>query len=202
MPTSISELIENVGLELAGQVKWGNELDDDKPGIYIVALSCSSTDKEECLVELALIDFSLIESWIHEVPTLKLDNSRPTPKALADRLSEFWLPDEAILYIGKAGKSVKKRVNDYYHTRLGDRRPHAGGHWIKTLSILQELYIFWALTNQAERTEKEALETFINNVSKQTRRSLFDRSRPFPFANLEYPKGNTKRHGIRGSANR
>lgn len=52
-----------------------------------------------------------------------------------DRLATFWLPDEVVLYIGLAGASVRKRVRQYYRTPLGDKRPHAGGWWLKTLTV-------------------------------------------------------------------
>lgn len=36
--------------------------------------------------------------------------------------------------IGQPRVTVARRLSDYYKTPLVDRRPRAGGHWIKTLA--------------------------------------------------------------------
>jgi hypothetical protein len=62
--------------------------------------------------------------------------------------------------------------------------------------------VFWARTSagqEPEVVEGRLLAFFTRNVSLQTRDALRDRDRPFPFANLEHPRGNRKVHGIRGS---
>lgn len=43
------------------------------------------------------------------------------------------------------------------------------------------------------------LRAFCAGVSEETRASLHDPERPFPFANLEWPRGVYKRHGIKGA---
>ena len=202
MPTSVSELFKGANLVLAGQVNWGQQIRDDKPGIYIVSLSTLLNDKKNALIPQAPIDLKIVRKWIDDVPTLKLDGSRPTPEALRERLSRFWLADEVIIYIGKAGTSVKKRVGQYYRTPLRAPKPHAGGHWIKTLTVLDKLSVFWSLTSEPESKEDALLGHFVQNVSEETQLLLCDPNNPFPFANLEYPKGNSKRHGIKGSVNR
>lgn len=42
------------------------------------------------------------------------------------------------------------------------------------------------------------LEAFCADVSPDTRHALHDPEHPFPFANLEWPAGTRKRHGITG----
>ena len=201
MPTSVSELLKSANLDVGGRVTWGQQIRDDKPGIYVVSLSLLPNDKEKTLAK-APIDLNIVRKWIVDVPALKLDGSRPTPEALQERLSGFWFADEVVLYIGKAGTSVKKRVSQYYRTPLGAPKPHAGGHWIKTVTLLDKLSVFWALTPDPKGKEDALLGYFIKNVSEATRSALHDPHNPFPFANLEYPKGNSKRHGITGSVNR
>ena len=53
-----------------------------------------------------------------------------------------------VLYIGKApkrnnGKGLGNRVNEYYRTEYGARNPHAGGHWIKSLAKLENLFVYY-----------------------------------------------------------
>ena len=46
------------------------------------------------------------------------------------------------LIIGKAGTSLKTRVNQFYNHILGNSNPHRGGHWLKTLDNLAHLNIY------------------------------------------------------------
>jgi hypothetical protein len=164
-----------------------------------VSLSTISSSRTDGLTTNPPLDLGIVAKWIENVPTLKLDGARPTPEMLTERLSQFWLPDETILYLGKAGTSLRKRVGDYHRTPLGAPRPHAGGHWIKTLSLLDRLNVFYALSSNPETDEDKMLGTFVKNVSSQTKSLLQDPELPIPFANLEFPKGRSKNHGITGA---
>jgi hypothetical protein len=157
-----------------------------------------AADANTTVYQRAPIDVKAIERWIERVPTIKLAGETPSADALAHHLSEFWLCDESILYIGKAS-SLPSRLRDYYNTPLGDRRPHAGGHWIKTLSVLPETFVYFAETSDPENKEDVLLRAFIRNVSESTKKHLRDPDHPFPFANLEFPKGTRKTHAIRKS---
>lgn len=138
--------------------------------------------------------------WIHRVPMLTLDGGRaPSADALTRRLGEFWLPDESVLYVGQTSTSLRQRIRQYYRTPLGDRRPHAGGHWIKTLSTLAETLVYYAESADPRTAESRLLQAFVDQVSASTKQALRDPNRPFPFANLEFPQGNRKQHGIANS---
>ena len=120
---------------------------------------------------------------------------RSWDEAGSNALSEFWLSDESTLYIGKTS-SLRNRVRGYYKTPLGDRRPHAGGHWIKTLSLLSETFVYYAESPDPEHAESRLIQAFVTRVSSSTKHRLRDAEHPFPFANLEFPRGNRKDHGI------
>lgn len=196
MPTYVKQLFTDSGKEILGQVKWGQKVNCNYPGIYVVAIT-DSAEKIVCSVD-APISVKIVQDWITYVPKLNLDGKRPRYEDLVNRLKEFWIPDETILYIGKAGTSLKDRVNQYYNTRLGDPKPHAGGHWIKTLENLSDLNIFWTTSvgEKAKDVEERFIKNFIRNVSNESKQNLFDPEHPFPFANLEFPKGTRKRHGL------
>lgn len=196
MPRSVKQLFINSGKEILGQVKWGQKINCKFPGIYVVAIT-DSAEEVVCSDDVPISE-KIVQDWINYVPKLKLDGKRPNHEDVANRLKAFWITDETILYRGKAGTSLKDRVNQYYNTKLGNPKPHAGGHWIKTLENLNELNIFWT-TSEGERArdvEKRFLNTFIENVSDESKQKLFDPEHPFPFANLEFPKGTRKRHGL------
>ena len=78
------------------------------------------------------------------MPSLRLDGVRPISWELTTRLAKFWVPGESVVYIGLAGTSVGKRVRQCYRTPLGDRRPHAGGHWVRTLRVSGRSPVWWA----------------------------------------------------------
>ena len=45
-------------------------------------------------------------------------------------------------------------------------------------------------------TGRPSSEKIIRDIKRNTRLWLRDNTRPLPFANLEFPKGTRKRHGI------
>lgn len=197
MPSTVSQLLKSVNLELKGSVSWGEKVDSNRQGVYIVSLS-NHPEKNYGLLNKAPISIETIRFWLTKVESFELDNQRnPSCENVAERISNFWLPDENILYIGMTTTPLKKRISAYYSTEIGERKPHAGGHWLKVLSNIQELFVYYSeSTISPKLLEDKMLELFVKNVSPSTRNTLFDKDRLFPFANLEYPKGNKKRHGI------
>lgn len=211
MPSTVRHLLGEAGLERDGVVAW-NEAIPGPPaatadtGVYIVALTADPDD-----VGGALNRFPVSTTRVNELlacrDELTLDGQRPRSKQLADRLSGFWLRDEVVLYIGLAGprktparpSALSARVRAYYKTPLGARSPHAGGWFIKTLSNLDELFVHYAYCENVGRVEDDLLGAFRSGLSPESREALFDPVNSMPFANLEYPKGVAKRHGIRGA---
>jgi hypothetical protein len=177
-------LFRSVGLDPQGPVTWGTPIPERGPGVYVIETPTA--------LATAPLDETVIAGWLRRVPGLTVDGMRPTPSVLAARLASFWIPGETVVYIGLAGTSVATRVRQYYTTPLGDRRPHAGGHWLKTLANLPELRIWWAATDDPAGMEDELLNAFAASVSGGAGLVL-------PFANLETAGKVRKPHGIRGS---
>jgi hypothetical protein len=120
---------------------------------------------------------------------------------VAARLHGFWLPGQTVLYLGMTTQSIGGRVGAYYRTPLGDRKPHAGGHWLKALRGLDRARIWWAETTAAEEYEDALLSAFAETVdaSPEAAPRLLDRSVILPFANLQTATGQRKAHGITGA---
>lgn len=196
MPISPSVLFERVGIVVNGTVPWGSVPATDAPGIYAISLCADPTCNGELLAD-APLDVSKVAAWLNRVPTFCFRGVvQPPAQIVADFLKTFWLEDESIIYIGKATR-LRERLGQYRGHRLGDRRPHAGGHWIKTLSNLQELFIHFAVVDSeslAAAKEGEALARFKMQVSSRHRARLRN---PIPFANRAHPSGNNKQHDIR-----
>ncbi|MCI0345973.1 MAG: hypothetical protein L0221_11105, partial [Chloroflexi bacterium] len=190
-PRSAAGLLAGTGLLADGPVVWGRPVPARRPGVYVVELPAPLPKPPIALTRVG--------KWIERVETLKLDAERPTSKALAARIASFWLPDETVLYVGLSTASIGGRVAAYYQTPLGDRRPHAGGHWLKTFQSLDMLRVWWAETSAPEEYEDAILTAFGEGVDAETRASLPDSTVVLPFANLQTATGERKRHGITGA---
>jgi hypothetical protein len=118
------EIFRTIGLVADGPVTWGSPVRSAKPGLYVVELVAP--------LPRAPVDASLVGHWIERVPTLTLDGHRPAGKELMTRLSASWLADQTVLYVGVTAGSIGGRMAALYATPLGDPRPHAGGHWLRT----------------------------------------------------------------------
>jgi hypothetical protein len=101
--------------------------------------------------------------------------------------------------VGLAGSSLHGRIQAYYTTKLGRRSPHAGGWFVKLLKNLNQLHVHYTASHDPTQSEYLMLEAFVAGVSSETRNGLRDLRHPFPFANLEWPRGVRKDHGIRGA---
>jgi hypothetical protein len=192
----VQSLFAAADVPLAGVVGWRNRVPVSGPGVYVIALShdaASLSGAAGCPVSRVAL-----EEWLERRPELTLDGRRPTIDEVTARLRAFWLPDEPVLYIGKA-TSLATRVGQYYATPLGARRPHAGGHFLKTLAALDELHVFYGPCADPLNAEDAMLRAFVDGVSAETVARLHDSELPLPFANLEWPHGMRKRHGFSGA---
>src|SRR5579883_3304679 len=188
MPSTVTDLFESAGLRLAGGVRWKTPVPVQGSGVYVVSLS-DNPSQGNGIVPRAPIDPPAVAAWLERVPLLQIDRVKCADfRELCDRLTGFWLGDENIVYIGKA-TSLQSRVGAFYRTPLGDRGPHAGGHWIKTLASLDTMRVYFAETSAFEDAEQILLAAFLRGTSAPIRKGLFDPALPLPFANLEFPPG-------------
>lgn len=193
LPLGAAELIRSVGLRADGPVTWGRPVPSASPGVYLVEWPEPLQD--------APVELTLVGKWLERLPGLRLDGKRPTSREVAARLHGFWLPGQTVLYLGMTALSVGGRIGAYYRTPLGDRKPHAAGHWLKTLRGLDRARIWWAETTAAEEYEDALLSAFAETVdaSPEGAPRLLDRSVILPFANLQTATGQRKAHGITGA---
>lgn len=180
--SSAANLLRSVGLLPTGPLIWGTNVPLAAPGVYLV-------ETPEPLAG-APLDHQVLSAWIERVSSLRVDGDRPTPAVLAERLASFWIPDETVVYIGRAGTSVATRLRAYYSTSLGNRGPHAGGHWIKTLAGLATFRVWWAESDEPALAEDTLLDAFARRHGGGL---------VLPFANRQTAHGARKAHGITGS---
>jgi hypothetical protein len=198
MPSTVLDLFRAGALEPDGCVGWGQRPPATDPGVYVVVLTDDPESVEGALSACPL-STQAVEGLLEVRSELRMDGVRPSADSLAERIASFWLPDEVVLYVGLAGTSLANRLDQYYRTPLGARRPHAGGYFLKFLSVLPDLYVHYASTPDPGGVEDRMLAAFCTNVSEEAKERLRDSAHPFPFANLEWPAGIRKNHGLTGA---
>ena len=198
MPIAVADLFHAVGLKVKDSRPWGAPVPCISPGVYAVSLSANPTRNAGLLPE-APVSLKLVREWVEYVPMLTFDGKpRPSPAAVATFIKQFWLPDESILYVGKA-TCLTDRLAQLGSHRLGNRSPHKGGHWLKTLSNLDHLHVYFCECDserEAKELEGKALGAFMGQVSPRTLKRLHNPDLPIPFANAEYPQGRRKQSRI------
>ena len=186
--SSAADLLRSIGLDVDGPVRWGTRPTSRVPGIFLVETPMPS---DSCS-----LDIDEIRRWLERVPDLRMDGERPTQTTLAERMRQFWLPNQSLLYVGRTAKSLGARVGSLYATELGHARPHPGGHWLKTLREMKSLRLWWAETEAAEEYEDEIIAAFAAAVPAADRDRLPAGAPVLPWANLESPTGPTRDTGL------
>jgi transcription elongation factor GreA len=181
-PRPAPDLLRELGLLVDGPARWGERIRSESPGIYLVEWTRSE--------ERAPIDHGALRSWLERVPGLRLDGTRPTAHDLAERLGSYWLAGETLLYVGQSKRSLRARLAAQVATPLGDRRPYAGGHWLKTLRGVDQARVWWAATDAPEEYADALFDAFAERHGDPG---------ALPFAVLEAPGGRRRAHGLTGA---
>ncbi|MEA2577907.1 MAG: hypothetical protein QOD78_1495, partial [Chloroflexota bacterium] len=191
VPLSAPALLREVGLLADGPLPWGRPVPVRSPGVFLIELAAP--------LPAAPIELTRVGKWLEHVPSLLLDGTHPTSRALAARVGSFWLPSQSVLYIGATEASISARLVAMERTVLGDRRPYSGGHWLMTLKNLASSRVWWAATQAVEEYEDALLTAFAASVPAAERAALPDPGIVLPFANLRRPTGERKPTGLTGS---
>jgi len=189
-PLTAPLLLRSVGLLADGPAVWGRPFSASGPGVFVIELPSPPAT--------ARIELTRVGKWIEQVPTLRLDGEVATSRAVAARIAGFWIPSTSVLYIGSSTTSVAGRVAAIDATGLGERRPYAGGHWLKLLTGLDKARVWWARTGAIEEYEDALFGAFSEAVPAADRERLPDRNVVLPFANLRSTAGDRKAHGLSG----
>lgn len=185
-------LLGAIGLMPDGPVTWGRPVPARGPGIYVVELPAP--------LPSAPIELTRVGKWIEQVPGLLLDGARPTSRALAHRLGEFWWPGSTVVFAGATDGSLGGRVAALYRHVLGERSPHADGHWIHALRDLERCRLWWAATEAPEEYLDAFLDAFAGSVVPATPAPGRPAGAlPLPWAVTRRPTGERQPHGITGA---
>jgi len=189
--TGAAGLFKAVGLMADGPVVWGRPVPARGSGVFVIELPAT--------LHHAPLEHTRIGKWLEHVPGLLLDGTHPTTRALAARLEAFWLPSTRVLFVGATDGSIGGRIEAIRNTRLGDRRPHPGGHWLHALTGLETARVWWAATTAVEESEDALLSAFADTIPDAERAALHDPQVVLPFANLRTATGERKATGLANS---
>lgn len=160
-------LLSSAGLKAQGPVAWHEPVPTHQPGVYVVEWRSH--------VAQAPVDSDAVGAWLRDFPNLEMDGTPPTAKQLAARISELWVPNQTIIYIGES-VDLGARLEQYYATKLGMRSPHRGGILLKTLLKFERSMVWWSETKSPLDHKRQLLRLFAE-------KGLGAR----PFANLQGP---------------
>lgn len=187
MPLSVHDLMDAADVTWSGCVPWGTPPVLNAPGVYVVALSADPADRRAPVSFTA--DTAAVTSWLWTAPDVRVDGAPATAETLLSRIAQWWVADEPVQYVGSASRSVRHRVVQYYRTPIGAARPHSGGWFLKSYAGLEGLAVHYAPATDVLAAESAMLARFADGSAPPR----------LPFANLEWPRGRRKRHGISGA---
>lgn len=99
------------------------------------------------------------------------------PNVSVSVLKEKWVDGTEIMYIGKAGTSLRKRLRTYMRFGQWIPAPHKGGRYIWQLADSRELQVCWMAVSCSLNPE---------DLEKSMIRDFVERHGKFPFANCRY----------------
>ena len=139
VPSAVASVFAAAGLVPDGVVRWEETVPPPvghaaNTGVYAIALA-KDTSSVLGTLDTCPIDRAALKRLLDARPELTVDRRRPNVRELGARLGGFWLADEVVVYIGRAGprrridiSPLSDRVAEYYNTPLGARAPtQAGG---------------------------------------------------------------------------
>lgn len=186
MPIAPQQILTSIGLSHSGTVRWGDPIPHMQAGVYVVS-TCNDASVCEGW-SIAPFDTALVDEWIVRVPAMRLGGAVPDAPAIVRHLSSFWHAAECIVYIGKA-TSLRGRLQQFNSHKLGSLSPHKGGHWLKALSRINDLWIHYACTPSGvdpRLFEVAALDAFQANLIAGSTSFSSNPVGAIPFANRSH----------------
>jgi len=141
---TVAEIFREVNLSPRDPVRWGTQMSEPRPGVYVVARVGDST------VGCKACDLRFKDP-LPPVRDLKYEQQR-------------WLPNEPALYIGQTTRALGKRIRQFYGHKVGEKGPHAGGQVVKLLGC--ELWVYWSPTTHPKKYEKAMISAFEKRMGK------------------------------------
>ena len=197
---AIVEKLKQLGLydlQVQGPVRWGNGVPSDNSGFYVVSLSDNRDENNNCEEHIPVCEATIENVWLKNASKMTIDGQKANTENIKSFLSEFWLPEENILYIGQTNRKLRERVGEYYRHPIGKKSPHSGGQWLHALSICSKTFVYYVETKNHKEIEKNLLQEIEKNLLQnfdfhvQLEGNNYDEY-VLPFANLNMRKEDGK----------
>jgi hypothetical protein len=195
---TVNDVFHKVGLEPSKPIKWGEHIPEKGTGVYVVSLSSNPLQNLGVLSSCKIKD-DVFDKWKTMSPELNVNGD--TLKAdIEKELNQFWKSNQNILYIGESSSvtnGLSKRVKQFYDHQVGWKGPHTGGYWLKLLSEIEDLYVYYSICNHPRDTEFKMLMYYIEQSTQKSFYEINGLGMNLPFANLKVDF--QKRHGIKNA---
>lgn len=186
MPITVNDIFNKVGLVTPVAIKWNNPIPTEDNGVYVISLS-EDASKNNGILKSFEINEEVFNKWKLLSPDLNV-NGTVSKNIIEVEINQFWKPNENILYIGESSSptnGLSKRVNQFYQHEVGWKGPHTGGYWIKLISQLENLFVYYAKCKNPRDTEFKMLMYFIEQTTGKSFYELDELGKHLPFANLK-----------------
>ena len=203
MASSINGLLKSAGVNpnRLHTIRWGEPMRNSTIGIFFVSLS-AKPDANAMVLSEAPLDETKLSAWISSPGDILCLDGEPCTDTglLRQRMNQFWLPEESIVYIGQVFSmgGIKKRIDQLYKTGPGKRMQNVDGYWIKSLRNLNEMYIHYISVMNAEQISAGIIARFSSQAKcgPNVRPDKLASETIVPFANLQNKMPYLKNHGI------
>lgn len=198
MAVSVAKLFEEFQLDYEGAYEWNHPLDANYNGVYVLALTSNPNDEQPHPYRFEIRD-DIFSYWLSQATELQIAGEKVTKKEQVEEyLLQFWNPNENILYIGESSSltnPLQKRVKQFYTHKVGQKGPHTGGYWLKLLSCLNNVSVYYAQATNPREVEFKMLMKFIELSSGKSFFEIKDFANFLPFANVKIDV--SKRHTLK-----
>ena len=139
-------LVENLKQSVQEPVEWGDDELSNSSGVYVVSLSDNPNENNNCEELIPVCETTIENVWLKNASKMTIDGQKANTENIKIFLSEFWLPEENILYIGRTKRKLRVRVGEYYRHQIGKSKPHSGGSgYMPLVSVVKHLFIMLKL---------------------------------------------------------
>ncbi|OIQ21193.1 hypothetical protein [Lacinutrix sp. MedPE-SW] len=203
MAVSVAELFEEFRLKPKGSFSWNHPLDANYNGVYVLALTSNPNDKEPHPFNFEICD-DTFSYWLSQATDLQINGEKVTKKEQVKQyLKQFWNPNENILYIGESSSPtnpLQKRIKQFYSHKVGQKGPHTGGYWLKLLSCLNNVSVYYAQAQNPREVEFKMLMKFVELSTGKSFYEIENFANYLPFANVKLDV--SKKHFLTKHTNR
>ena len=133
---TVSEIFKAAALTPRGPVRWGEQVSERQPGVYVIALvqqpdaNCGSIDV----------------AYLHDSARVR------------------WVPAQSVIYIGRTRRPLSRRIGEFYRHTYGNPRPHRGGQDVLLLNCPQ--WVYWSPTENPVLAEDQMMRCFWERVGR------------------------------------